>query len=236
MFTQKEENFGALILGILKRLTRGMDEESSFHLKVLGERLLDLHENGEVDVNHSVMELICAKELILSGYLVNLNHTLDSNLTCDVHAVKGEGVLILEVETGYIPPGHALNPNTSNQAKISSKISQYSPRASKFGLATPNSTILQIPYLFIKPPRDRSYEEVERIRKLCNQFYPNPPISFDQIKDARLHNIVLIDIDHGHTREIDPETYQELQARMDALVTYSWEWKDRDVDASSLHH
>lgn len=197
---------------------------------------MDLHENNEVDVNHSVMELICARELILSGYLVNVEYYLDSNLTCDVHVVKGEGVLILEVETGYTPPSHTLNPNTFNQAKISSKISRYSPRASKFGFATPNSNILQIPYLFIKPPRDRSDQEVERIRKLCDQLYSSPPISFDQIKDARLHSVVLIDIDHGHTREIDPETYQELQSRVDSLVTYSWEWKDPDANASSLQH
>lgn len=236
MATQGGENFEVVILGILKKLSRGMDGPSNLHLKSLGERLLDLHENDEIDVTHSVMELICARELILSGYLVNVEYTIDSNLTCDVYAVKGEGVLILKVETGYTPPIHALNPNSFSQAKISSKISRYSPRASKFGLATPNSNILQVPYLFVKPPRDRSDEEVERIRKLCDKLYSSSPISFDQIKDARLHSIVLIDIDHGHTREIDPETYQELQSRVDGLFTYSWEWKDPVVDASSLHH
>ncbi|MEE8238604.1 MAG: hypothetical protein V3R13_00770 [Nitrososphaerales archaeon] len=215
----------------MKRLSRGMDEQSNLRLKSLGERLLDLHENAETDLTQSVMELICARELIVSGYMVNVEYSLDSNLTCDVHAVKGEGVLIIKVETGDTPPIHALNPNSFSQAKISSKISRYSPRASKFGLATLNSNILQVPYLFIKPPRDRSDEEVERIRRLCDKLYSKPPLSFDQIKDARLHSIVLIDIDHGHTREIDPETYQELQSRVDGLVTYSWKWKDADADA-----
>ncbi len=231
MNAQEEDNFEVVILGILKRLSRGMDEQSNLRLKSLGERLLDLHENAETDLTQSVMELICARELIVSGYMVNVEYSLDSNLTCDVHAVKGEGVLIIKVETGDTPPIHALNPNSFSQAKISSKISRYSPRASKFGLATPNSNILQVPYLFIKPPRDRSEEEVERIRRLCDKLYSKPPLSFDQIKDARLHSIVLIDIDHGHTREIDPETYQELQSRVDGLVTYSWKWKDADADA-----
>lgn len=231
MNAQEEDNFEVVILGILKRLSRGMDEQSNLRLKSLGERLLDLHENAETDLTQSVMELICARELIVSGYMVNVEYSLDSNLTCDVYAVKGEGVLILKVETGDTPPVHALNPNSFSQAKISSKISRYSPRASKFGLATPNSNILQVPYLFIKPPRDRSEEEVERIRRLCDKLYSKPPLSFDQIKDARLHSIVLIDIDHGHTREIDPETYQELQSRVDGLVTYSWKWKDADADA-----
>ncbi len=231
MNAQEEDNFEVVILGILKRLSRGMDEQSNLRLKSLGERLLDLHENAEIDLTQSVMELICARELIVSGYMVNVEYSLDSNLTCDVHAVKGEGVLIIKVETGDTPPIHALNPNSFSQAKISSKISRYSPRASKFGLATPNSNILQVPYLFIKPPRDRSDEEVERIRRLCDKLYSKPPLSFDQIKDARLHSIVLIDIDHGHTREIDPETYQELQSRVDGLVTYSWKWKDADADA-----
>ncbi len=231
MNAQEEDNFEVVILGILKRLSRGMDEQSNLRLKSLGQRLLDLHENAETDLTQSVMELICARELIVSGYMVNVEYSLDSNLTCDVHAVKGEGVLIIKVETGDTPPIHALNPNSFSQAKISSKISRYSPRASKFGLATPNSNILQVPYLFIKPPRDRSEEEVERIRRLCDKLYSKPPLSFDQIKDARLHSIVLIDIDHGHTREIDPETYQELQSRVDGLVTYSWKWKDADADA-----
>ena len=231
MNAQEEDNFEVVILGILKRLSRGMDEQSNLRLKSLGERLLDLHENAEIDLTQSVMELICARELIVSGYMVNVEYSLDSNLTCDVHAVKGEGVLIIKVETGDTPPIHALNPNSFSQAKISSEISRYSPRASKFGLATPNSNILQVPYLFIKPPRDRSDEEVERIRRLCDKLYSKPPLSFDQIKDARLHSIVLIDIDHGHTREIDPETYQELQSRVDGLVTYSWKWKDADADA-----
>ena len=231
MNAQEEDNFEVVILGILKRLSRGMDEQSNLRLKSLGERLLDLHENAETDLTQSVMELICARELIVSGYMVNVEYSLDSNLTCDVHAVKGEGVLIIKVETGDTPPIHALNPNSFSQAKISSKISRYSSRASKFGLATLNSNILQVPYLFIKPPRDRSDEEVERIRRLCDKLYSKPPLSFDQIKDARLHSIVLIDIDHGHTREIDPETYQELQSRVDGLVTYSWEWKDANADA-----
>ena len=231
MNAQEEDNFEVVILGILKRLSRGMDEQSNLRLKSLGERLLDLHENAEIDLTQSVMELICARELIVSGYMVNVEYSLDSNLTCDVHAVKGEGVLIIKVETGDTPPIHALNPNSFSQAKISSEISRYSSRASKFGLATLNSNILQVPYLFIKPPRDRSDEEVERVRRLCERLYSKPPLSFDQIKDARLHSIVLIDIDHGHTREIDPETYQELQSRVDGLVTYSWKWKDADADA-----
>ena len=149
MSAQEEDNFEVVILGILKRLSRGMDEQSNLRLKSLGERLLDLHENAEIDLTQSVMELICARELIVSGYMVNVEYSLDSNLTCDVHAVKGEGVLIIKVETGDTPPIHALNPNSFSQAKISSKISRYSPRASKFGLATLNSNILQVPYLFI---------------------------------------------------------------------------------------
>lgn len=228
MITQKREEFESAIIGVLERLSKGMDDLSNLKLSALGDRLLELHKNHGLDANHSVMELICAKELILSGYLVNVEYPIDSDLTCDVHAVKGEGVLILEVETGRTPSTYALNPSSFNQARISSKVSRYSPRASKFGFAAPNSIILQVPYVFIKPPRDRSNDEIKRIRKLCEQFYSTQQISSEQIKDARLHSIVLIDIDHGHTREIDTETYQELQSRVEGLFTYSWEWKDPD--------
>ena len=79
MNAQEEDNFEVVILGILKRLSRGMNEQSNLRLKSLGERLLDLHENAETDLTQSVMELICARELIVSGYMVNVEYSLDHN-------------------------------------------------------------------------------------------------------------------------------------------------------------
>lgn len=210
--------FEADISSLLERLSVDVDLGAKKGLSVLGERLTELYRHRLVKINHSVMELICSKDLILKGYDVKLEYPLDSGLICDIYAVKGEGVLIVEVETGYTPPNHALDPYTYNRARISSKIARYSVFANKFGLATPNYNVLQIPAVFSRPPRYRSDEEVSEIKRLCDLFYSSPPISEKQIREANLQSITLIDIDNVKTREIDPESYQKLLLHIESII------------------
>lgn len=210
--------FEADISSLLERLSVDVDLGAKKGLSVLGERLTDLYRHRLVKINHSVMELICSKDLILRGYDVKLEYPLDAGLICDIYAVKGEGVLIVEVETGYTPPNHALDPYTYNRARISSKIARYSVFANKFGLATPNYNILQIPAVFSRPPRYRNDEEVSEIKRLCDLFYSSPPISEKQIREANLQSITLIDIDNVKTREIDPESYQKLLLHIESII------------------
>ena len=54
------------------------------------------------------MELVCAKHLIEFGYTVDVEDWFDI-LVCDVFASKGDGEAIVEIETGFIPPEHALD-------------------------------------------------------------------------------------------------------------------------------
>ena len=44
-------------------------------------------------------------------------------LVCDVFATKGDGEAIVEIETGFTPPEHALDPTSYYVARIASKIS-----------------------------------------------------------------------------------------------------------------
>ncbi|MEM1990763.1 MAG: hypothetical protein QW782_09080, partial [Candidatus Bathyarchaeia archaeon] len=60
-----------------------------------------------------------------------------------------------------------------------------------------------------KPPRYRTQSEIKEIKNLCDLYYSNPPVNFDEIKNARLHAIYVIDIDKGLVRETDPNTYLE---------------------------
>jgi hypothetical protein len=69
------------------------------------------------------MELICAKHLIQKGFDVEIEHDLDK-VSCDVYGVKGFGSVIIEVETGFVPPENAVDPLTYLKARIASKITR----------------------------------------------------------------------------------------------------------------
>ena len=70
--------------------------------------------------------------------------------------------------------------------------------------------ILPVPKLFLKPPIERSDAEIKKIKTLCDRFYKSPPISSDDILNARLHSIYLINIDKGFAKQLDPYSYIEL--------------------------
>jgi hypothetical protein len=111
---------------LLTRLNEGVDRDTKEKLNRLRDRLIRLNEENLVKINHSVMELVCAKHLILKGYDVDVERPLEDGLICDLYGVKGYGVLIVEVETGFVPPNHALDPATYCKARIASKITRYS--------------------------------------------------------------------------------------------------------------
>ena len=194
---------------IVERLCNGESRGVCKHLMRLRDKLLYLYRRNIVKINHSVMELICAKHLILYGYYVDLEYALDGNLTCDIYALKGLGSLIVEVETGYVPPEHATNPITYCKARIASKITRYSGYAEKFALAVPPYYIFWIPPALVKPPRYRTRKEIKEIKALCDLYYSNPPVSVEEIRNARIHAVYILDIDRGIVRETDPNTYLE---------------------------
>lgn len=198
---------------LLKRLSKNTDKETKKKLNKLKDRLIRLSEENVVKINHSVMELVCAKHLILKGYEVDVEHPLAEGLICDLHGVKGYGSLIVEVETGFVPPGHALDPATYCKARIASKITRYGNYSDKFALGVPPYYILQIPPALTRPPRDRKPEELGEIKSCCDLYYKNPPVSLDEIRNARLHTIYVIDVDEVTVQEVDPSSYVENKAR-----------------------
>jgi len=197
------------IMRLVDRLCKGEEEYISNEIRRLGESLILLHRKNKVKINHSVMEIICAKHLILDGYYVEVEKTLN-NISCDIYARKGLGALIVEVETGFIPPEHALYPSTYLKARIASKITRYSGYAEKFGLAVPAHYAMYIPPALIKPPRARSKEDIEKIKVLCDLYYSSPPVSIEEIMNARIHAIYILDVESGKVEETEPSTYMEM--------------------------
>lgn len=193
-------------------MTKDSSAEVIDRLDFVRNRLVDLYKRNLVKINHSVMELVCAKHLIEFGYSVDVERRLTDILVCDVFATKGDGEAIVEIETGFTPPEHALDPTSYYVARIASKISRYSKHASKFVLATTPVSILPIPHLFRFPVRARSAEEIQKLKLVCDNYYKDPPIEIEDILNGRLHMIYIIDIDEGEIREMDVESYfEELQ-------------------------
>ena len=208
------ERFVADVTSLSGRMSAGEPEETVDKLNFVKNRLIKLYQRNLVKINHSAMELVCAKHLIRYGYTVDVEKQLTDILICDVYAEKGEGAAIVEIETGFIPPEHALDPLSYYVARIASKIARYSKHANQFVLATPPVSILPIPSLFRRPPRDRRQNEIKKVKVLCDKYYKNPPVTEDEILNGRLHITYIINIDAGKVVEMDTDSYFEHVGHM----------------------
>jgi hypothetical protein len=197
------------VTSLSDRMSAGEPEEIVERMNFVKNRLIELYMRNLVKINHSAMELVCAKHLIRYGYKVDVEKQLTDILICDVYAEKGEGAAIVEIETGFIPPEHALDPLSYYVARIASKIARYSKHANQFVLATPPVSILPIPALFRRPPRDRRPSEIKKVKVLCDKYYKNPPVTEDEILNGRLHITYIINIDAGKVVEMDIDSYFE---------------------------
>jgi hypothetical protein len=194
---------------LLSKLIPNTSQSGAKQLTQLKDHLVELHNENIVKINHSVMELVCAKPLIEKGYEVKIEHPLEDGLTCDLYATKGDGSFIVEIETGFVPPEHALDPQHYIEARIASKVIRYSHRASKFALGMPPHYLLQFPTVFGQPPRTRRTEDLKTIKSLCDLYYQNPPVTLEEIKNARIHVIYIIDVDGATIQEVEPEAYSQ---------------------------
>jgi len=204
------EKFRDDVYEITENLSRAFNENDTPKLNFVRQKLIDMYQKNLVKINHSVLELICAANLILRGYSVDVEKSISDILVCDVYAEKGNGVTIIEIETGFTPPDHALDTIDYYSARIISKISRYSKYCSKFSLASPVIGILPIPKLFLVPPNARKKDDVKKLKSLCDRFYRNPTIELDDILNARLHSIFLINTDKRFAKEMDPKSYLKL--------------------------
>ena len=204
------EKFRDDVYAISELLSIRLDENQKPKLNFVRQKLIDLYSENLVKINHSVLELICSSELISHGYNVDVEKPVSDILVCDLFASKGDGETIVEIETGFTPPEPALDTVDYYTARIISKISRYSQYCTKFSLATPIVNVLPIPELFLQSPSTRTDEQISKIKKICDRFYRHPQIKFEEIQNARIHSIYLINTDKGFAKEIDPEEYLSL--------------------------
>ena len=204
------EKFQDDVYAISELLSERLDKDDVPKLNFVRQRLIEMYKENLVKINHSVLELICASELITHGYFVDVEKPVSKVLRCDLYGTKDDEDTIVEIETGFTPPEHALDTVDYYAARIVSKIARYSQHCGKFSLATPVVNVLPISELFLLPPNARKKEDVTRLKKLCDRFYKNPKIKFEDILNAHIHSIYLINTDKGFAKELDPEAYLEM--------------------------
>ncbi len=220
------------LIALQSRLVIDMDEQAARKLNQVKNELVNLQKENVVKINHSVMELVCAKYLVLKGYEVQVEHPLDELLTCDLYAVKGFGNLIVEIETGYIPPEHAMDPLTYTYARLASKIIRYSGFAGKFAIGVPPHYVLPLPKALALSPKRRTATDVEQIKNLCDWYYQKPPVTEDGIRNARIQEIYIIDVDHLIVQAMDPEAYMKRALHKGVMFTLNEEPAIRQVKAA----
>ena len=204
------EKFRNDVYDMTEKLSKNLKENDVPKLNYVRQQLIEMYQKNLVKINHSILELICASNLISRGYAVEVEKEVSDILVCDIFAKKGGGDTIIEIETGFTPPDHAMDTVDYIAARIMSKISRYSQFCTKFSLATPVIGILPISKIFLLPPNARKKEDINKVKEICDRYYKNPPITYDDILNAHLHSIYLINIDKGFAKELDPLGYVDL--------------------------
>ncbi|MDH3277727.1 MAG: hypothetical protein OEL77_06270 [Nitrosopumilus sp.] len=208
------EKFQNDVYAVSKKLSSNLSDDDLHRLHLVEQHLIEMYKKNLVKINHSILELICAANLIANGYSVEVEKQVSDILVCDLYAKKGGGDTIIEIETGFTPPDHAMDTIDYSTARIMSKIARYSKYCSKFSLATPVLGILPIPKIFLVPPNARKKDHVKKVQELCDRYYKNPPVTFDDILNARIHSIYLINVDKNFAKALDPQGYVDLTEKI----------------------
>ena len=208
------EKFQDDVYSMTEILSENLSPELTPKLNFVRQTLIEFYKKNLVKINHSILELICAAELISHGFSVDVEKSVSNILVCDLFGKKGDGTSIIEIETGFTPPEHALDTVDYYVARIVSKIARYSKYCGKFSLATPVVNILPISDIFLLPPNARKPEDIMKLKKLCDRFYKNPQIKLEDIQNAHIHSIYLINTDKGFAKEMDPEMYLQITKQL----------------------
>jgi len=191
----------------LQRLKERLEPSGFRSLEGLAAKLRELALRRVVSSNHTIMELVVAAHLLSKGYEVDVEHPLAPNLVCDVYAVREGESLIVEVETGFVPPENSVDPLAYRLARELSKVARYSRYADYFAMAVPPFHILQLPSLIFLPPEERKRWGVERLKGLIDAYYSKPPVELEELLTARLHYVYLVIVDTLELIELTAREY-----------------------------
>ena len=74
---------------VTDKIASYLSEKDVTKLNTVKTQLIDMYKRNLVKINHSVLELICAANLIKNGYAVEVEKEVSDILVCDLYAKKG---------------------------------------------------------------------------------------------------------------------------------------------------
>ena len=77
-----------------EKLSKNLKENDIPKLNYVRQQLIEMYQKNLVKINHSILELICASNLISHGYAVEVEKDVSDILVCDIYAKKCLGYSI----------------------------------------------------------------------------------------------------------------------------------------------
>jgi len=192
---------------VVERLESKLDPDSAASLRWLGSKLKNLALRRAISSNHTVMELVVAAYLLSKGYSVDAEREVAPGLVCDLYATKDDKTLVVEVETGFVPPENSKDPIAYRFARELSKVARYSKHADIFAMAVPPFHILQLPPLIFLPSAERRLWNLEAFKRILDAYYARPPLELDDLLSAKLHYVYVVLVDTLELIELTAREY-----------------------------
>jgi hypothetical protein len=165
-------------------------------------RVLDVLElevsRGGIARYHAMLQFLVALDLHRRGFDVSVEEPVDGGFKADVYAEGPTGRVIVEIETGYVPPDRMYELEGFLEAKVAFKAVAYSFYTDLFVVATPSHMSLSIPEELLKPIESRSVEDVIAIRELA--------LRYDRVKASRI-------LWRAHASRVDGVAYINVSDR-----------------------
>jgi hypothetical protein len=186
-----------------------LDDDKRQIFKQIIDKVVQLYLRQYIKSNHTMMELVLALEFIKQGKNIELEKDV-GNLIADLIVYNQNYSELIEVETGFVPPEYSGDPVTYRFAREVSKIARYCKFTRYFSLACPPFHILQLPEMILKKPEERTYEELSNIKKVLDLYYKASPIEIEELRNAKLDYIYIINVDKMKIKRVTVEEYFKI--------------------------
>ncbi|MDM7275114.1 MAG: hypothetical protein P3X22_003190 [Thermoprotei archaeon] len=125
---------------------------------------------GGVTGFHALLQFIVALDLHLRGFDVGVEERVSGGFIADVYGEGPRGVVVVEVETGFVPRDRLDRLEEYLASRLAFKAAAYSLGVDAFIVAFPRHVSVSIPPCLLKPLEDREPEDVGAIRRLIEAY------------------------------------------------------------------
>ncbi len=200
---------------------KGVKSVSQLQAKELEERRPEDGEEARlagVSRFHAMIQRIVASWLRRLGFEVSLEHNVDGIHYADVFASDGVRNIIVEVETGYVPPMFISEAEVYMLARAIVKTVKYGCLADEFFIATPSYVRPPLPSLLVRSPEDAA---VMTASKLVERFFGErwAEETLKNVRECRFTGLMLVNVSRRDVSVIRNEDLTSYLAEIDEVKT-----------------